>query len=136
MTTEAILAYFHLLAIFTLIVFLTSEAALCRPEWMNADVVRRLALVDRVYGIAAGAVLLTGLARIYLGAKGAGWYWGGVGHWGYHAWGMPPSYYYNYYPQDPGSVRHTTPSQGGPTGGTRHTMNASQGGPTGSGSRC
>ncbi|MCY0988297.1 hypothetical protein OV203_14290 [Nannocystis sp. ILAH1] len=65
------------------------------------------------------------------GFYGNGWYWGGPGYWGYHAWGMPPSYYYNYYPQDPGSVRHSTPSQGGPTGGTRHTMNASQGGPTG-----
>ncbi|MFY0537134.1 hypothetical protein [Nannocystis pusilla] len=65
------------------------------------------------------------------GFYGNGWYWGGPGYWGYHAWGMPPSYYYNYYPQDPGSVRHTTPSQGGPTGSTRHTMNASQGGPTG-----
>jgi hypothetical protein len=65
------------------------------------------------------------------GFYGNGWYWGGVGYWGYHAWGMPPSYYYNYYPQDPGSVRHTTPSTGGPTGSTRHTMNASTGGPSG-----
>ena len=57
MTFEAILAYLHLLAIFTLIVFLTSEAALCRPEWMNEGVVRRLAMVDRVYGIAAGTLV-------------------------------------------------------------------------------
>ncbi|QJW83429.1 DUF2214 family protein [Ramlibacter terrae] len=75
MTTEALLSYAHLLAIFTLIVFIASEAALCRPEWMNAAVVQRLVTVDRVYGIAAVAVLATGLARIYPGVKGPGWYW-------------------------------------------------------------
>jgi putative membrane protein len=76
MTLESILAFLHLSAIFTLIVFLTSEAALCRSQWMNAAVVERLVTVDRIYGIAALAVLATGLARIYFGIKGAGWYWG------------------------------------------------------------
>ena len=76
MTLEAILAYLHIAAILTLVVFISSEAALCRPEWMNAEVVHRLVTVDRVYGVAALAVLLTGFARIYLGVKGAGWYWG------------------------------------------------------------
>jgi putative membrane protein len=75
MTIEALLAYAHLLAILTLVVFLTSEAALCRPEWMNAATVERLAKVDGIYGIAAGAVLVTGFARIFLGAKGSGYYW-------------------------------------------------------------
>jgi putative membrane protein len=76
MTLEAILAFLHLSAIFTLIVFLTSEAALCRGQWLNAAVVERLVTVDRIYGIAALAVLVTGGLRIYLGAKGAAWYWG------------------------------------------------------------
>ena len=75
MTTEALLAYAHLLAILTLVVFLTSEAALCRPEWMNAATVERLAKVDAIYGISAGAVLATGFARIFLGAKGSSYYW-------------------------------------------------------------
>ncbi|MCG2595747.1 DUF2214 family protein [Ramlibacter sp. XY19] len=75
MTLEALLAYFHLLAILTLVVFIASEAALCRPEWMNATIVNRLVTVDRVYGIAAGAVLVTGLLRIYLGMKGSSYYW-------------------------------------------------------------
>jgi putative membrane protein len=74
MTQEALLAYAHLLAIFTMIVFLTSEAALCRPEWLNATIVERLAKVDMIYGISAIAVLATGLARIFLGVKGAGFY--------------------------------------------------------------
>ena len=76
MTLEALLAYAHFLAILTLVVFISSEAALCRAEWMNAQLVERLAKVDLIYGIAAGAVLLTGVARIFLGVKGAGWYGG------------------------------------------------------------
>jgi putative membrane protein len=75
MTVEALLAYAHFLAILTLVVFISSEAALCRPEWLNAKIVERLALVDRVYGIAAGGVLLTGLARTWWGIKGTAWYW-------------------------------------------------------------
>ncbi|MDB5857904.1 MAG: putative transrane protein [Ramlibacter sp.] len=76
MILEAVLAYVHLLAILTLVVFLASEAALCRPEWMNPTIVDRLVTVDRIYGIAAGAVLVTGLLRVYLGMKGSAWYWG------------------------------------------------------------
>ena len=75
MTLEAILAYLHLLSILTLVVFISSEAALCRIDWMNAKVVERLAVVDRIYGIAAGAVLLTGIARTWWGVKGTVWYW-------------------------------------------------------------
>ena len=75
MTTEALLAYAHLLAILTMTVFLASEAALCRKEWLNAAVVERLARVDMIYGIAAIAVLATGLARTWWGMKGLGWYW-------------------------------------------------------------
>ncbi|WP_218509443.1 DUF2214 family protein [Variovorax sp. dw_308] len=75
MTLEAILAYLHLLAILTMVVFIASEAALCRIEWLNAAVVERLARVDMVYGIAAVLVLLTGLLRTWLGVKGTGWYW-------------------------------------------------------------
>ena len=76
MILESLLAYAHLLAILTLVVFISSEAALCRPEWINPKVVERLATIDRVYGIAAGAVLLTGVARTWWGVKGTAWYWG------------------------------------------------------------
>lgn len=74
--TEALLAYAHFVAILSVVVFITSEAALCRPEWMNAAVVRRLARVDLIYLVAAIAVLATGLARTHWGVKGVGWYWG------------------------------------------------------------
>ena len=76
MTQDAILQFLHISAILALVVFITSEAAICRPEWMNADIVNRLVTVDRIYGIAAMAVLVTGFIRIYWGTKGAGWYWG------------------------------------------------------------
>jgi putative membrane protein len=75
MLVESLLAYAHFTAILSLVVFLTSEAALCRPEWMNAAVVQRLARVDMIYAASAVAVLLTGVARTIWGIKGAGWYW-------------------------------------------------------------
>ncbi len=69
MTSEAILASLHLVAILTAVVFLSSEAALCRAEWMNAAVVRRLARLDMIYGLAALALLLTGIARVVWASK-------------------------------------------------------------------
>lgn len=75
MLTESFLAYAHFIAMLTLVVFMASEAALCRPEWINAAVVRRLARVDRIYGAAALAVLATGVARTVWGVKGSDWYW-------------------------------------------------------------
>jgi putative membrane protein len=75
MLLEAFLAYFHIAAILAVVVFLTSEAALCRPEWMNPAVVRRLARVDFLYMLTAMALLATGLARTWWGVKGTAWYW-------------------------------------------------------------
>ena len=71
---EPILAFVHIAALLAVVVFLTSQAALCRPEWMNPAVVRRLAKVDLIYLVAAVALLLTGLARIIWGDKGMDWY--------------------------------------------------------------
>ena len=73
---EPLLAYLHLLAILTMVVFMGSEAALCRAQWLNAAVVERLVLIDTIYGVSAVTVLLTGLARIVWGAKGSAWYGG------------------------------------------------------------
>ena len=64
MTLEALLAHAHIFAILTMVVFLASEAALCRVQWLNAAVIERLGKIDFIYGLAAGAVLITGLARI------------------------------------------------------------------------
>lgn len=75
MLTESLLAYVHFIAILALVVFITSEAALCRPEWLNASAVHRLVRLDILYLVAAVAVLATGLARTWWGMKGASWYW-------------------------------------------------------------
>ena len=75
MTLEAILASAHFLAILTAVVFVTSETAICRTDWLNAKVVQRLVTVDRIYLIGLAAVLTTGLARVLLGVKGSAWYW-------------------------------------------------------------
>ncbi len=81
MTLDAILQIAHLVAILTAVVFLSSAAALCRPEWLNAAVVRRLGTVDRIWWIAVAAVLVTGLLRLVLAGKGMAWY---AGNWLLH----------------------------------------------------
>ena len=82
MARDALLTFAHLLAILTVVVFLTSQAALCRSEWMNEQVVRRLGVIDRIYWIAMATVLATGLALVLLASKGAHWY---AGNWLLHA---------------------------------------------------
>jgi putative membrane protein len=74
MTLEAVLASLHLVAILTLVVFLSSQAALCRTEWLNAAVVERLVRLDVIYGVTALVLLLTGLVRVVWGIKGMSWY--------------------------------------------------------------
>jgi putative membrane protein len=71
---EAALAYAHLIAILSWVVFIASSTALARPEWLNAAALARLARVDRIAAIGAIAVLVTGIARVVWGVKGAGWY--------------------------------------------------------------
>ncbi len=73
---ESWLAFIHISAFLGWIVFASAQAALCRAEWMNAAVVQRLGRLDAILWIATAAVLLSGLARIYWGAKGSAWYWG------------------------------------------------------------
>ena len=82
MTTDAILQYLHIAAILTVVVFLTSQAALCRPEWLNAKVVERLGTVARIYWIAMAAVLVTGVIRLLWGAKPSAFY---AANWLLHA---------------------------------------------------
>ncbi|MEJ6005837.1 DUF2214 family protein [Paucibacter sp. AS339] len=76
MHLEALLAFLHIAAILTLVVFISSQAALCRVEWLNAAVVRRLLVLDRIYLIALALVAVSGLARTLWGIKSAAWYFG------------------------------------------------------------
>ncbi len=69
MILESLLASAHLLALLTLIVFQSSQAALCRPEWFNAAVLARLGVLDRIVALAGLALILTGLLRLGWGIK-------------------------------------------------------------------
>jgi len=70
---DALLAYAHFIFIFALASLLTAELFILRKT-LPADLLRRLRLVDRWYGIVAGLVILSGLARLFLGLKGADFY--------------------------------------------------------------
>jgi putative membrane protein len=71
---DATLAALHYVLIFLLIVFLAAEAILCKPEFINAAVVRRLGIYDFLYFGFAMAALATGLARVFFGVKRAAFY--------------------------------------------------------------
>jgi putative membrane protein len=73
MWNDAILAYLHFAAIFTLIWFLAKEWTLLRVGFANVDI-ERLASADAGFGIAAGAVLVTGALRAAFGIKGWAFY--------------------------------------------------------------
>lgn len=73
MLLDALLAWLHFLAIFALLVPLAAEAVLLRPD-MPASSVRRLANYDIAYLASAVAVIVTGLLRLFLGAKGVQFY--------------------------------------------------------------
>ena len=73
LTRDALLAYAHFICIFALASLLVGELFLLRKT-LPADLVRRLQAIDRWYGIVAGLVIASGLARLFLGVKGAAFY--------------------------------------------------------------
>jgi len=66
---DLVLAVMHHLAILSLILVVGAELALIRGDVCGA-VARRLAQVDLGYGIAAGVIVVVGVTRVVLGAKG------------------------------------------------------------------
>lgn len=70
---DALLAYAHFISIFLLASLLIGELIVFRKN-LAADLVRRLQIIDRWYGISAGLVIITGLSRVFLGLKGSGFY--------------------------------------------------------------
>ena len=73
MIADALYAYLHFAAILILAAALFAEVLLLRAE-PGAATLRALGRADLVYGISAGLVLATGLARLYMGAKGVAFY--------------------------------------------------------------
>jgi putative membrane protein len=70
---DALLAYAHFVCIFALASLLAGELVILRKT-LPADLFRRLQRIDRWYGIVAGLVIASGLARLFLGVKGAAFY--------------------------------------------------------------
>ena len=75
MITDALLAYVHHIAAFALVAILFVELALCKPG-ITSTQTRQLTRYDLFYGVFAAVLLIAGFARVYLGAKGAAFYWG------------------------------------------------------------
>lgn len=73
MIADALLAYFHFTAIFLMFAFLTAEAMMLRNA-PDAAMVKLLARIDLWYLGALAVTLVSGLARLFWGAKGAAFY--------------------------------------------------------------
>jgi len=67
-------AFLHHVRAFTLVSAVAIEFALIRGE-LTLSSARRLQVTDTVLGMAAGVLLLVGLARVFLFEKGADYYW-------------------------------------------------------------
>jgi putative membrane protein len=74
MLSTILLPWLHYLAVLMMAGGAVAELYLLKLA-SNAATVRLLPRVDRVYGIMAGLVLVTGLARVYHGGKGPDYYW-------------------------------------------------------------
>ena len=70
---STLFAFLHHLAAFTLVAALAIEFTLLRQELTLASA-RRLQITDLVLGIAAGALLIIGLLRVFYFEKGASYY--------------------------------------------------------------
>jgi putative membrane protein len=80
MALDWALASLHHLAIFSLAAIPAYEIAVTAGA-VDAPAIARLANVDAWYGIMAAAVLAAGLARVFLGVKGAAYYGGNSLFW-------------------------------------------------------
>ena len=70
---STLFAFLHHVCAFTLVSALAIEFALI-PGELTLSSARRLQVTDMVYGIAAGALLVMGLLRVFFFEKGAGYY--------------------------------------------------------------
>jgi putative membrane protein len=70
---STLFAFLHHLSAFTLVSAIAIEFALIRGE-LTLSSARRLQVTDMVYGIAAGALLVIGLLRVFFFEKGADYY--------------------------------------------------------------
>ena len=70
---STLFAFLHHLCAFTLVSTVAIEFALIRGE-LTLSSARRLQVTDLVFGVAAGALLVIGLLRVFFFEKGAAYY--------------------------------------------------------------
>lgn len=70
---NALFAFLHHVAAFTLVAALTVEFVLIRGT-LTVESARKILRFDAVYGISASALLIVGLLRVFYFEKGAGYY--------------------------------------------------------------
>ena len=70
---STLFAFLHHLCAFTLVAAVAIQFALIRGE-LTLSSARRLVVTDMLYGIAAGALLVIGLSRVFFFEKGADYY--------------------------------------------------------------
>jgi putative membrane protein len=75
MWKDALLAYLHFFAIFGTFSALSAELVMCRPG-IRGDALHRLRKLDGAYGGLAALLLVSGLLRLFFGAKGSAFYLG------------------------------------------------------------
>lgn len=80
MTANVFWAWLHYLAVFILFSTLVVEHLLFRPQ-LDAATAKRIGMVDAIYGLSAGAVLITGFVRMAY-EKGFAFY---MQHWAFYA---------------------------------------------------
>ena len=73
----AFLAFLHHIAAFTLVAALVVEFIVIREE-LTARNAAKLVVADAVYGMAAGAVLIAGLLRVFYFEKGSAYYFASI----------------------------------------------------------
>ena len=71
---STLFAFLHHVCAFTLVSAVAIEFALIRGE-LTLSSARRLQVTDMVLGVAAGALLVIGLLRVFFFEKGADYYW-------------------------------------------------------------
>ena len=69
MLQEWILAILHVSAFLAVVVFLSGQISLCRPQWWNEAVLQRLLRLSYLYWGSVAFVILSGLARAAFGVK-------------------------------------------------------------------
>jgi putative membrane protein len=73
MWNDALLAYSHFVALIGTVALLVAESQLCRPG-LSGAALHRLKQVDIAYAAFAVLTLVTGLMRVFWGAKGSSFY--------------------------------------------------------------